>query len=413
MMSEFLRSHGYYVTNNAKEDYQFRTPVTAWNESSRSAHWRSRPDGAPFFSVINFGVTHESRIWAKAEDSLWVAPDLDVPIPPYLPDTEPVVKDVRRMYSNILELDHQIGEVLADLEADGLLDSTIVFFYSDHGGPLPRQKRQLYDSGLHVPLIVRFPDGRGTGSIDEQLVSFVDFAPTVFSLAGITLPDYLEGQAFLGPQKSSNPRTYIHAAADRFDAKYDTKRAVRDARFKYIRNLQPERGYYLAVSYREQMATMQELLRLRDAGGLDSAEAQWFRTSKPEHELFDTWVDPHELVNLAGEPRQADKLAELSRELDRWMHSTNDPGTMDENELLETIWPGKIQPATAAPSYRVTGDMLHLQSSTDGASLAYRYPPEERWQLYTEPFRLEQGAQLQTVAHRIGFTPSDTLTIPE
>ena len=413
MMSEILRSHGYYVTNNAKEDYQFSAPVTAWDESSRSAHWRNRPDGAPFFSVINFGVTHESRIWAKAEDSLWIAPNLDVPIPPYLPTTAPAVSDVRRMYSNIRELDSQIGDVLAALEEDGLLDSTIIFFYSDHGGPLPRQKRQLYDSGLHVPLIVRFPDGLAAGTIDDQLVSFVDFAPTVFSLTGMALPEYLEGQAFLGPQKSDQKRTYVHAAADRFDAKYDTKRAVRDARYKYIRNLQPERGYYLAVSYREQMATMQELLRLRDAGELDSIQAQWFRSSKPEHELFDTWEDPFELVNLAADPGYEDKLAELSRELDQWMHATNDPGTMDENAMLETMWPGKIQPVTAAPTYEMADDLLHLQSNTEGASIGYRLPTEEQWQLYTGPIQLENGSQVQTVAHRIGFAPSDTLLVPQ
>src|SRR5690606_28581995 len=131
MMSEVLRRHGYYATNNAKQDYQFRPPVTAWDESSNTAHWRNRPPGQPFFSIFNFEVTHESRIWAKAEDSLWVADDLDVPIPPYLPDTELARRDVRRMYSNIKEMDHQVGQILAQLEADGLLDSTIVVWYTD------------------------------------------------------------------------------------------------------------------------------------------------------------------------------------------------------------------------------------------------------------------------------------------
>ena len=198
MMSESLRMHGYYTTNNAKQDYQFRAPVTAWDENGNQAHWRNRPDGMPFFSVFNFGVTHESQIWRRAADSLWVEANLDVPIPPYLPDTELVRKDVRRMYSNIRILDARIGQMLNQLEADGLLDKTIIFFYSDHGGPLPRQKRQLYDSGLHVPLLVRFPEARLAGTVDSQLVSFIDLAPTAFSLAGIPLPAYLEGQAFLG-----------------------------------------------------------------------------------------------------------------------------------------------------------------------------------------------------------------------
>lgn len=412
MMSEILRMHGYFATNNAKRDYQFSPPVTAWDESSNQAHWRQRPDGAPFFSIFNFGVTHESRIWAKADDSLHVPADLDAPIPPYLPGTEAVRTDVRRMYSNIRELDHRIGNLLAELEADGLLDETIIFFYSDHGGPLPRQKRQLYDSGLRVPLIVRLPDGTGAGSVDERLVSFVDLAPTVFSLAGVPLPGYLEGQAFLGGAQAQEPRAYIHAAADRFDSIYDTKRAVRDGRFKYLRNLRPERGYYLAVTYREQMATMQELLRLRDSGGLNEAQAQWFRDSKPEEELFDTWSDPHELRSIAAEPAHAEKLAELRDELDRWMAATGDAGTMPEPELVESIWPGGVQPKTAAPTATMEGGLLRLGSTTQGASIGYRFPDEERWRVYAGPVALGTSSHVEAVSHRIGFAPSSEVTLP-
>ena len=412
MMSEVLRAHGYFATNNAKRDYQFVPPVTAWDESSNQAHWRQRPEGVPFFSIFNFGVTHESRIWAKAEDSLWVPEDLDAPIPPYLPDTEAVRTDIRRMYSNIRELDHRIGNVLADLEADGLLENTIIFFYSDHGGPLPRQKRQLYDSGLRVPLMVRLPDGTGAGTVDERLVSFVDLAPTVFSLAGVPLPGYLEGQALLGGQQADEPRTYIHAAADRFDSVYDTKRAVRDGRFKYLRNLRPERGYYLAVTYREQMATMQELLRLRDSGGLNEAQAQWFRSSKPEEELFDTWSDPHELRNIAAEAAYADKLAELRGELERWMAATGDAATMPENDLVNSIWPDQAQPVTAVPTSTIEGELLQLSSATEGASIGYRFPDEERWRVYTGPIALGDQSHVEAVAHRIGFAPSREITLP-
>ncbi len=158
MHSEYLRRAGYYCTNNAKEDYQFKKTLTAWDESSPRAHWRNRKAGEPFFAIFNFGVTHESRIWVKAEDSLWVDADLDVPVPPYLPDNEVGQRDMRRMYSNIMEMDQQVGEILSQLEADGLMENTIIFWYGDHGGPLPRQKRLLYDSGIEVPLIVRYPD---------------------------------------------------------------------------------------------------------------------------------------------------------------------------------------------------------------------------------------------------------------
>ena len=171
MFTEYLRAAGYYCTNSAKLDYQFTKTPTAWDESSPEAHWRNREPGQPFFSVFNFEVTHESQIWSKAEDSLWVDEDLEVPVPPYLPDTEVAKQDIRRMYSNILEMDAQVGEVLAQLEADGLLDSTIVVWYTDHGGPLPRQKRLLYDAGLRgcLGFGVSRPNAGFLGSDNEKL----------------------------------------------------------------------------------------------------------------------------------------------------------------------------------------------------------------------------------------------------
>jgi len=416
MMSEVLRRHGYYTTNRAKQDYQFAAPVTAWDESSGRAHWRNRPAGAPFFSVFNFNVTHESRVWAKADDPLRLDPAADVPIPPYLPDTEAVRRDVLRVYSNVVELDEQIGLVLDELEADGLLDSTIVVFYADHGGPLPRQKRLLYDSGLHVPLIIRFPGAQHAGTVDGQLVSFVDFAPTTLSLAGIEPPAYLEGQAFLGAFRAPAPRRYVHAAADRFDEVYDAVRAVRDQQFKYLRNLAPELGYYVPNAYREQMATMQELLRLRDAGELDEIQQQWFRPSRPEEELFDTDADPHELTSLAGDPAYADKLAELRTELDRWMAATGDPGWAPEAELLERLWPGRIQPVTGPPSATRRGETIELASDTDGATIGYQIlavdeEPGPVWQVYVEPIVVPPGHRLRAVAHRIGYAPSEVMEV--
>ena len=441
MMSEIMREHGYYTTNNSKQDYQFKAPVTAWDENSRQAHWKNRPENMPFFSVVNIGVTHESQIWARANDSLLIPLDAAVPIPPYLPDTEIVRTDVRRMYSNILLLDARIGAILSELEADNLLEETIIMFYSDHGGPLPRQKRQLYDSGLHVPLAIRFPDRQLAGMTDVQLISFVDLAPTVFSLAGIALPEYLDGQAFLGLQRASTPRQFIHAAADRFDTEYDTKRAVRSYNFKYIRNLRPDRGYYIPITYREQMATMQELLRLHDAGELDEYQSQWFRTSKPVEELFDIEADPHELFNLSENPAYTEQLAKMRIELEMWMNDTGDPGTMDEMDMVALQWPNHVQPQTSAVSIELLSggeDMsistdqplhheiisdsrstnpvqLHLTNMTEGASIGYQIlgPGEmttNRWLLYTMPITLAPNHTLHTVAHRIGYVPSSVVT---
>jgi len=416
MHSQYFREAGYYTSNRAKEDYQFRKAVTAWDDSSATAHWRNRAAGQPFFSVFNFGITHESQIWAQAENPLLVSEDLEVPIPPYLPDTEVAVNDIRRVYSNIVAMDQQVGDVLAELEADGLLDNTIIFWYSDHGGPLPRQKRLLYDSGMRLPMIIRFPDRWRAGEADDQLISFVDFLSTALSLAGIQPPDNVDGRAFLGNFADSAPRDYVHGAADRFDTEYDTIRAVRDKRFKYLRNFQPDRPYYLPLSYREQMPVMQELLRLRDAGELSPAQAQWFRSSKEAEELFDTEIDPHELNNLAQDPQYTDKLVEMRTELEHWMEAVNDPGLMPEAELIESMWPGKVQPATAVPTVSRRGNRISLASDTEGANLGYQIlvageKQSQTWQVYQGPVEIAAGQRLIGIAHRLGYLPSATVVV--
>lgn len=444
MMSEVLRRHGYYCTNNAKQDYQFRPPVTAWDESSPYAHWRNRPAGKPFFSIFNFTVTHESGLfepygfremeqrhyragdttfafggWAtrsnEEETPIHIPKDLDFPIPPYLPDTDSTRRDMWKMYNNIAEMDRQVGAILQQLEADGLLDSTVIFFYADHGGPLPRQKRMVYDSGLRSPLIVRFPGQQQAGSRDTQLISFIDLYPTVLSLAGIEPPDHLQGQAFLGAYQAAEPRTYIHAAADRFDELTDAIRAVRDHRYKYIRNYRPEQGYYLAVGYREQIPTMRELLRLHKAGQLNAEQAQWFRSKKPREELFDCRTDPHELNNLAADPQYADKLAELRAEMDRWLAAIGDQPNLPEGELIDQLWNGaKEQPATAEPKWQINGQVIDISCVTAGASIGYQIgdkdPWPKGWQVYTAPVTIPAGQKIRMQAHRIGFQPSRVVT---
>ncbi|MDN5216967.1 sulfatase [Fulvivirgaceae bacterium BMA12] len=416
MHSEYLRRLGYYCSNNSKEDYQFRKSVTAWDESSAKAHWRNRKPGQPFFAIFNFGVTHESRIWAKAEDSLWIDENLEVPVPPYLPDNEVGRKDVRRMYSNIKEMDHQVGEVLKQLEEDGLLDSTIIFWYADHGGPLPRQKRLLYDSGIKLPLIIRYPDKQGAGEIDDRLVSFIDFKPTLLSLAGLEPPANLDGRAFAGKYEDKTKRQYVHGAADRFDERYDMIRAVRDKRFKYLKNFRPEQGYYLPVSYREQMPVMQELLRLRDSGGLNEAQGLWFRPTKAVEELFDTQSDPHELKNLADDPGYKDKLEELRQECDRWMLEIDDKGLMTEQAYVESIWPGGQQPETEKPVITQEGKLVEISCATEGASIGYQILTEGQeigkvWQVYVAPLTLNRHEKLVAVADRIGYKRSEQTII--
>ncbi|MEM6801882.1 MAG: sulfatase [Bacteroidota bacterium] len=412
MHSERLRRAGYYCSNNSKEDLQYRKTPTAWDESSRTAHWKNRKAGQPFFAIFNLGITHESQIWARAEDSLWVDEDLEVNVPPYLPDNEVGRRDVRRMYSNIKIMDKQAGDLLRELEEAGLMDSTIIFWYSDHGGPLPRMKRLVYDSGIQLPLVIRFPDKYRAGETDAQLVSFIDFKPTVMSLAGIEPGDFLDGKAFLGKYARKEEAKYVHAAGDRFDAKYDMVRAVRDDRYKYIRNFQPEKPMYLPVTYRENMPIMQELLRMRDAGELNEVQALWFREGKPKFEFYDTQNDPHEINNLANDPSYTDKIRELSEECDRWMDEIEDKGLIGEIEYVKGIWPDMIQPLTAEVVIEQEEGMITLSSKTEGASIGYQMVGKDEeagkvWEVYKEAFEVPKGKKLITVAHRIGFKRSE------
>ncbi|WP_187270834.1 sulfatase family protein [Neolewinella aurantiaca] len=440
VVSQIFRENGYFTSNNKKTDYQFHPPKTAWDESGPKAHWRhrTRPD-QPFYAVFDLEITHESQIWTthrsklrfqngfeeavettfKRSDvlppgerpPLTIPADADLHIPPYLIDSEPTRTDIRRVYSNIEIMDQQVGVLIKQLEDDGLLNNTIIFFFSDHGGPLPRQKRLMYDSGLRVPHIVAFPDNRQAGSIDSSLVSFVDMAPTMLNLAGIPLPSHLQGQAFLGPELPS-ARKYVFAAVDRTDEHYDRIRAARDRRFKYLRNYMPQQSYYLPLEFREQMASMQELLKARDAGTLNDAQAQWFRKSKPAEELFDTQADPHELNNLAGNPQYATKLAELRSAMDNWLNEVGDLGAEDEREMVSRFWNGQPEmPTTGRPQLkRDSMGRFVLESKTEGAQIAYQItPPGQRpgkWQVYTGPFEYQRGDSLRAVAHRIGYKES-------
>ncbi len=406
MFTEYLRKEGYYTTNNFKQDYQFIKTPFAWDECTPQAHWKNRAPGQPFFSVFNYGVTHESQIWSKADDSLWVDPDLTVPVPPYLPDNVIGQRDVRRMYSNILEMDHQVGQMIKELEDAGLMDSTIIVWYTDHGGPLPRQKRLLHDSGLKVPMIIRFPGKIGAGTRDIRMTSFIDLAPTMMSIAGIDPPEYMDGSAFLGEYLRSEEPEYVYAAADRFDAIYDQNRAVRDDRYKYIRYYMPEKPMILKVAYREQMAIMQELNRMNEAGELNEAQALWFRDSKPEEELFDTWNDPHEINDLAQDPEYREKLEELRAKNDEFVKSINDRGLIPETELVGQIWPDGSKPVTADPVINFENGQVSISCSTSGATIGYRVGESSSWKIYDEPFEIEDGQNVTVMADRIGYLPS-------
>jgi len=403
---EYLRMEGYYCTNNAKQDYQFDAPVTAWDESSKKGHWRNRQDkNQPFFSVFNIETTHESQVWARDEEPLLVDPRT-VEVPRYYPDDSVSRHVIARFLSNVMMMDKQVGQIIQQLKDDGLYDNTILFFYSDHGDGMPFVKRELYQRGLKVPLLIKAPF-LTKGSTDDQLVSFVDFGPTILSLAGITIPKTMQGQAFLGAKKAKNKRKYIYAARDRMDSEYERVRAVSDGRFKYLRNYMPEKPYYQDIKYRLMNPLMTHILALKKEGKLNEDQMYWFRPNKVKEELFDTQQDPDEFVNLASNPAYASKLAELRKKQEDWINRYGDLGAINELELIKNWWGGKSEPPkTATPKILLVAGKVHLSCQTDGASIGYRTDTKQSWSVYTGPFIAPAGKKIFVTAQRIGYKAS-------
>jgi arylsulfatase A-like enzyme len=336
---EYLRDAGYYCTNQSKTDYNFPVPPNAWDVSKGAkAHWRNRAAGQPFFSVFNLTITHESRIRGKY-DSLEHDPELAV-LPPYLPDTPLVRRDWARYHDLITQMDDQAGDILGKLEKDGLADDTIVFFFSDHGVGLPRAKQWIYDAGMHVPLMVYFPEKHRhlapaePGAVVDRLVSFVDIGPSVLSLLGLEIPEHVQGVPFLGPS-AGEPRHYIYGIRDRMDERYDMNRTVRDRRYKYHRNYFPNRPFSPWLDYMEKLATMQEWRRLDAAGELSGVQAFFMRDTKPVEELYDVQADPHEQVNLAHSAEHQEALERMRAAHFDWVRSTIDLGLLPEQDMRD------------------------------------------------------------------------------
>ncbi len=332
---QYLRKAGYYCTNNHKKDYNTIEPEGVWDESSREATYENCPDGQPFFAIFNHTITHESQLHK------WLEPVHDpskMKLPPYHPDTPEVRHDWAQYYDKITELDKQIGEKLQRLEDLGLAENTIVFYYADHGGVLTRSKRFLYDSGTHVPMMVRFPKKykhlatHKAGERTDRLVSFVDLAPTVLSLAGITVPEIMQGEAFLGKQ-ALKERDYVYLFRGRMDERYDHIRAIRDKQFKYIRNYMPHRIWGQHLNYLWRMPTTRAWYKLHLEGKLNPVQDK-FWNKKPKEELFDTTLDPWEVKNLADDPKYKDVLERMRSALNDWVLDVGDPGYLPEAEMV-------------------------------------------------------------------------------
>ena len=428
--TEYLRVAGYYCTNNSKTDYQFTkdpVPASIWDECSTTAHYRNRKDKSqPFFAVFNWTGTHESQNW----DISNVKTDpIGVPVPPYYPDNKIIRRNIAKMYDNIATLDSVVGALISELEKEGELENTIIFFWGDHGDGLPRAKRWLYDSGLKIPLIIKFPGAEKYGTVDKRLISSIDLGPTVLSLAGVPVPAHMQGIPFLGDQRGE-PRDAVFAARDRVDESYDMIRSVRTKNCLYIRNYYPNEPFPIWVPYLNKMPIYQEMLRLDAEEKLTGPQKAWMAYSRPPEEIYNIATDPYQINNLINDPVMKLTLNDMRELMDKWTLETGDMGHMNEPEMIEKMWPGGKQPVTDIPyfilnsaeergikNYRTGGTYsspmtLSLYCPTHGASLVYTFEDAEKphWLLYSGPLHLKKGTHnIRVKAVRYGYKESNEL----
>ena len=346
----YLREIGYYCSNNVKTDYNTgdepRLIDESWDACSPEAHWRGRKPGQPFFAVFNLTETHQSKAFGDAP-----IPGLspgerhdpaEAPIPPYFPDTLEARRTIARVHDCFTLMDKRAGEILTQLEADGLKENTIVFFWSDHGQGIPRGKRMLWDTGLKVPLVIYFPEkyqhlspGK-PGSTSDQLINLIDLGPTLLSLLELPIPENLHARPFLG-KAAGQPRQYIFGIRDRVDEAFDLSRSVRDSRYLYIRNFMPDLSWNQPEGFSDQLAFRRELARLAAEGKLNEAQLTYAGPDKPLEALYDCEKDPWNLHNLAEDPALRPVLERMRVALRDWQHETRDLGFIHEAEA-ETLY---------------------------------------------------------------------------
>lgn len=343
----YLRKAGYYTSNNVKEDYNTVKDSAVWDDSSRRANWSNRPNPeTPFFHMQSYPVSHESSLHFSQEemqaDHLETNPE-DVTLAPYHPDTKLFRYTYARYHDRMKRVDDIVGGVVAQLEKEGLLDDTFIFYFGDHGGVLPRSKGYIYESGLHIPLVVRVPEkwqhfvNRQRGSRVAGFVEVVDFGPTVLNLAGVPIPPHFDGKSFLGPGVETaevNQRDEAFGYADRFDEKYDMCRSLRKGRYKYIRNYQAFYPDSLQNNYRYNMLAYRQWRQLYQQGSLNDIQKQFFEPKAAEA-LYDLSEDPYETKNLAMEPEHRDVLLDMRKRLSDRVKKLPDLSFYPESYLVE------------------------------------------------------------------------------
>ena len=375
--TEILRSNGYYCTNNYKEDYNMEMSPLAWDESSKNAHWRNRRNNQPFFSVFNFNITHESRIWSNHKN-YDTSSLMNINLPPIFPESKTIKRDFLKNYKNIEQLDIQIGEILNQLKEDSLYERTIIFFYSDHGGPFPRYKRSIYDTGLKCPLIIKWNNSQITKR-NNQMISFIDLAPTMLDICKENISESIEGSSFY----NKKGRDYIYAATDRFDEFTDKRRCIRSNQFKLILNGDTNSSIMKPVSYRQNMRTMKVLDSLNDINQLNKAMINWYKNSKSKYELYNVINDPYELNNLYKNKDYDSVFNDLKKKLNNWIDDS-DYGNKEEADLIKEIWPNGKKPELKEPKILKQGKSFKIISNNENSSLGWRDSTIKNWRIYLE-----------------------------
>lgn len=339
-----LRKAGYYCSNRTKEDFNIDHAQTkdVWNALGPEAHYKNRPRGTPFFSVFNIEISHESSLFDPIpDDKLRHRPE-KVKLPPYHPDSPEMRHDWAQYYDKVEDMDAAVGKLLKELEESGEAENTIVFYYSDHGGVLARSKRYLYDTGTRVPFIVYIPEkfkkmypAAAPGQKVNRLVSFVDLAPTLLSIADAPIPPYMQGRPFLGAKIAPAP-AFVYQFRDRMDERFDMSRAVVDGKFRYIRNYMPHRIYGQYIAYLFRAASIRSWEEAYKNGTCNELQSTFWKTKPPE-ELYDRENDPWEVHNLAADPAYMPVLNRMRKACHEWMLSIHDTGFIPEAEMSDKV----------------------------------------------------------------------------
>ncbi|MEZ0166980.1 sulfatase [Kineococcus sp. LSe6-4] len=454
LFPQLLRRAGYHTTNNVFTDFQLTVPPTVFDACTPTAHWRDRPEAdTPFFAAFHGLITHESQIYLDDEAFAAATPHVTaaerhdpdaVQIPPYHPDTEVFRRSWARYLDLITEMDHWVGDLLQQLEDDGLAENTVVVFWSDHGAGFPRGKRWVTERGLREPLIVRWPAGLAGGQHRRELVHLMDLAPTLLQACGVPVPAHMHGRPLWDEAGTFlDPNPLVFAGRDRMDEQEDTSRTVRDARYRYVRHLHPDRSPMQHCDYPDHLDTWRDLRRLafEEADQVGAGEVRDRLTplqrsivaaSKPAEELYDVLADPHEEHDLAADPAHRPVLERLRAALDEWTDRHGDLGLLPEEDLLQQWRPGGKPLSTDEPRVEERDGSLHATCRTPGATVAWTDDPPgpvpdrprfaqvvgipaddgRRWRLLTDPLPVVEHPQVWFRAFRLGYEPSLDVAVP-